>query len=559
MPDGNAFTPGARLAGAPIDPSALTSRIEHVIVLMLENRSFDHELGFLQHPHPDMFGQQDLASRFNMTDDQPAVQVPATADGTPNLVDPDHSPAGILEQMGPFGAVATMGGFVRNYNRRWPGKGGAVMKCLDPEQQCPVLAGLAKDFAVCTRWFSSVPGETWPNRNFAHAATSDRATQIEFGFYTDPTIFERLERQHRTWHIYYDGPPQVWFFKKLWQPRLRDLLPNRKGRLANWYGMARFYDHVLDGTLPTYSFIEPAHNHLFEDESAPRQTNSQHCTNNFNDDNAADFRAGDRLIGSIYDALVDNPDLFARTLLVITYDEHGGLFDHVEPPKAVAPGDPVEIGFVRTIGRLVRKVVDLVKKVPQTPTFNPTQLGPRVPAVLVSPWIRPGRVVPDVFDHASIPATLRACLAPDQAPLTGRDRCANTFHGVVADGQAVAGTVPRRLPDDDPPSPDDPPPLRWSSAYLPDDGGVAVDAAVTSTAPPPSPTDFDLRLASMGERVAKDLERSRRAGILRVEKAQARETEEDVPADAATVGSVAAGSPLEVFVDSARVTRSTGP
>jgi hypothetical protein len=166
--------------------------------------------------------------------------------------------------------------------------------------------------------------------------------------------------------------------------------------------------------------------------------------------------------------------------------------------------------------------------------------------------------VPDVFDHASIPATLRACFAPDQAPLTDRDRYANTFHSVVADGQAVAGVVPRRLPGDDPHSPDDPPPLRWSSGYLPDDGGIAVDAVATSTAPPPDPTEFDLRLASMGERMAKDLERSRRAGVLRVEKIQARETEEDVAADASAAGSMAAGSPLEIFVDSARVTRATG-
>jgi phospholipase C len=554
MSDGSTpFLPNAPLKAAKVDENALRERVEHVVVLMLENRSFDHQLGFLEHPHPEAFGQQKLAEQFNMSTGDPSAKVLATADGEPNLVDPDHGPAGIIEQLGAFGGVTAMGGFVKNYDSRMPGNGNKIMQCLDPEVQCPVLAGLAKDFAVCTRWFSSVPGETWPNRNFAHAATSDTATQIEVGFYNDPTIFERLEGTHQSWHIYYDGPPQVWFFGKLWKPRLRDLLPNRKGRLANWYAMPRFFEHVLDGKLPTYSFIEPAHNHMFEDKNAPRQTNSQHCHNNFEDPAAADFRAGDRLIGEIYDALVANAELFARTLLLITYDEHGGLFDHVEPPKTVAPGDPRGVGVIRWIGRNVRAIVDKVKKAKPPGEYDPTRLGARVPAVLVSPWIRPGRVVPDVFDHSSIPASLRARFAPSQKPLTARDAQANTFHQVVADAQSVAGPTPRRVADD---QPTDLPPLRYSSAFLPADDGVAADAVAAPAEPPPL-TEFDRRLAAMGVEVAQELERSRKAGVLRVEDALAKEDEEEVAADAAVAGSVASASALAVFVDCARVARSS--
>jgi phospholipase C len=554
MPDGTTpFVPNAPLKGAKVDENALRERLEHVIVLMLENRSFDHQLGFLDHPYPDAFGQRGLGEQFNMTTGDPAEKVLATPHGEPNLVDPNHGPAGVLEQIGAFRGVKAMGGFVKNYDTEKPGQGRKIMQCLDPEVQCPVLAGLAKDFAVCTRWFSSVPGETWPNRNFAHAATSDAASQIEVGFYNDPTIFERLEAGHQTWHIYYDGPPQVWFFGKLWKPRLRDLLPNRKGRLANWYAMPRFFEHVLDGNLPAYSFIEPAHNHIFEDKNAPRQTNSQHCHNNFGDPAAADFRAGERLIAEIYDALLGRPELFARTLLVITYDEHGGLYDHVEPPKTVDPGDPSGVGFIRWVGRNVRAVVDKMRGADRPGVYDPTRLGARVPAVLVSPWIQPGRIVPDVFDHSSIPASLRAMFAPHQKPLTARDAEANTFHQVVADEQSVAGSTPRQLADD---HPGNLPPLRFSSAFLsPAGDGVAVDAVVAPGTTPP--TKFDVQLARMGDQVGQELERSQRFGVLRVNDAQSKADEEEVAADAVVAGSAAPASPLAVFVDSVRMARNS--
>ncbi len=100
---------------------------------------------------------------------------------------------------------------------------------------------------MATRWFASVPGETWPNRNFAHAATSEGATGIEPGFFSAKTIFHSLEEAGKEWHVYYDGMPQVMVFDDLWKP----------DRIANWFRMAYFWEHVANDALPAYSFIEP--------------------------------------------------------------------------------------------------------------------------------------------------------------------------------------------------------------------------------------------------------------------------------------------------------------
>jgi phospholipase C len=318
-----------------------------VIVLMLENRSFDHLLGFLDHPNPHDFDGVSSGEHFNVNGAQQPVRV--TAGGSGCGPDPDHSHIGILEQLGAFEGVPTNGGFVRSYERAvGVGPGDEIMHCLDPMVVCPSLATLAKEFAVCTAWFSSVPGETWPNRNFAHAATSDGSVDIEFGFFYDRTIFEQLSAAGVSWRVYYDGPPQLWAFRKLWRGRtLIDFLLRRTPKIGNWFTQDQLADHIADDQLAAYTFIEPAHNHVHEDPDEPRRTNSQHPHNNVNNDD--DFRAGEDLVRSIYSALLANRKLFDTTLLVVTYDEHGGLYDHVAPPAATPPGDPVDRGLVRRI------------------------------------------------------------------------------------------------------------------------------------------------------------------------------------------------------------------
>jgi phospholipase C len=282
---------------------------------------------------------------------------------------------------------------------------------------------------VFDHWFCSVPGETWPNRNFLHAATSDGETDIEIRFYTDPTIFERLEEHGKTWHIYHDDTPQVWAFRRLWDT------PERH---ANWFGFAKFAEHAAAGTLPHYSFIEPNHRPALHDPEhtsglggAPGVSNSQHPENNllandayesFDDAADTDFNRGDELIATIYETLRAKPDLFARTLFLVTYDEHGGLYDHVPPPTDVPPpGDGR--GF---LARLLREIWHR-----KAHRFDFRMLGPRVPAVLISPLIKPGTVSHERHDHASVPATLRALFMPGADPLTRRDASSLPFHTVL--------------------------------------------------------------------------------------------------------------------------------
>jgi phospholipase C len=435
--------------------------IDHVIVLCLENRSFDHMLGFLRHPNPRFEGLLSGGPHENPGyNGGPAV--PATPNAKKVLpFGPDHSHDAVMNQLGAAEKGVrhpTNDGFVTSYElkaqgkgpsgfggllapllERWlkkkeataptaTGRGPLIMRCQNPGQ-IPVLSELALQFAVFDHWFCSVPGETWPNRNYLHAATSDGETNIEIRLYTDCTIFERLEKYGKTWHIYHDDTPQVWAFPRLWDT------PERH---ANWFPIQRLTEHIAAGTLPDYSFIEPNHRPALRDPDrmaafggAPDVSNSQHPENNlvpdgdydsFNDATGCDFARGDQLVASIYKELRKKPDLFARTLFLITYDEHGGLYDHVPPPTDVpAPGDGRGL-FARLLHDLSHRKVH---------RFDFTMLGPRVPAVLISPLIEPGTLVCDVYDHASVPATLRAIFAPAADPLTRRDAKSRSFHTVL--------------------------------------------------------------------------------------------------------------------------------
>jgi phospholipase C len=445
--------------------------IDHVIVLVLENRSFDHMLGFLDHPNPAFgtIGEDGAYANPGWAAGTAAVRASPTAK-TVLPIGPDHSHDGVMEQLAldPAGAPTNLG-FVRSLERKgrgmlrseyagllgwalnwWKhiagpkvvpvdGLGSLAMLCQPPDQ-VPVLSRLALDFAVCTRWFSSVPGETWPNRNFLHAATSDGETDIEIRMYDNPTIFELLEANGKPWHIYYDNTPQVWAFRKLWDT------PERH---ANWYPFDDFFSHIAAGQLPAYSFIEPNHRppiQVSDDAGggdAPGLSDNQHPENNLvsvsayessPNAGAGDFRRAEGLIAAVYEALRSNPVLFERSLLLVTYDEHGGLYDHVAPARDVpSPGTKQDLG-TRLLHLLVRR---------RSARFAFTMLGPRVPAVVISPYVPRGTVDQTTRDHASVPSTLRAIFAPHADPLTRRDAWAQPFHGVAS------LSAPRRddLPD----------------------------------------------------------------------------------------------------------------
>jgi phospholipase C len=438
----------------------LSAAVDHVIVLALENRSFDHMIGFLNHPDPHFDGLDGVpCSNPGWSDGEP---ISPTADAKTVLpFDPDHSHDAVMEQLAVVGRGAlrhaTNAGFVSSYERKgrglaapaWDGvlapilgilnsttssspvlnRGPEIMRC-QPSDHVPVLSALAVGFAVCTRWFASVPGETWPNRNFMHAATSDGTTNIEVRFYDNRTIFELLEEHGRTWHIYYDDTPQVWAFDRLWE---------EDKRRACWFEYPHLLEHVRSGTLPHYSFVEPNHRpplHVPPYEpgvGSPDLSNSQHPGNNLVADSAydaaphrqdGDFGRAERLVAQIYEALRANPSVFEKTLLIVTYDEHGGTYDHVPPPMDVpAPGPPSsESLLTRLLHFLLRR---------KSQTFDFTSLGVRVPAVIISPHIPAATVCTTIRDHSTIPATLRTLFAPEAAPLSFRDAWAHPVHHLL--------------------------------------------------------------------------------------------------------------------------------
>ena len=438
------------------------AEISHVVVLMLENRSFDHMLGFLDHPDP-AYESLTRGGPYDNPGWRTGERVQATPEAKPVLpVGPGHTHAAVMEQLSVGllpGARPTNQGFVTSYERegrglsppvfggllapllnavvrlrsrrRRPvtGRGPLVMLC-QPPRRVPVLAALAREFAVCTRWFCSVPGETWPNRNFAHAATSDGETEIVLRPYYDETIFERLERSGHSWRIYHEGTPQAWAFPNLW---------DTPARHANWFPLRAFAEHVAASSLPAYSFLEPDH---FPPVGAPGHSrgfgigtasNNQHPENNLvadadydsydPDRTDNDFHRAEALVAHVYEALRSNRQLFARTVLLVTYDEHGGLYDHVPPPTGVpSPGRPSS-GLLRLVLHALAHG--------RSAAFDFTMLGPRVPAVVVSPHVARGTVDTAVRDHASIPATLRAVFVPDAPPLTPRDAWAAPFHRLL--------------------------------------------------------------------------------------------------------------------------------
>ncbi|HEV2705848.1 MAG TPA: alkaline phosphatase family protein [Pyrinomonadaceae bacterium] len=369
----------------------MAKKIEHLVVLMMENRSFDHALGFLKSSSWPIDGLNGTETNPNTQ----GVQVRVTPDARyagDLLADPGHDFISVNEQIfgnsqgtgtGPF-----MKGFVKSYQSKTGNvtKSHNVMKCFAPGR-LPALSTLAREYGVCDRWFSSVPGPTLPNRAFAFGATSLGRVDMNPNYLTLKTIFELLDSNGVASKIYYTD----------WTIGLAVGYIIQRARKFLFF----FDDFIKDcknNRLPAFSFIEPRFND-FSDRGQFFPASDQHPDHNV-------FQ-GEKVIKAVYDALTSNRQTWESTLLVITYDEHGGLYDHVTPPATVNPGD----------------------KPPGTTTFNFERLGVRVPAVLVSPFIPRGTIVRKVFDHTSIIATARKLFLrdPDKSFLTERDRRALTF------------------------------------------------------------------------------------------------------------------------------------
>jgi phospholipase C len=368
----------------------MARKIEHLVVLMMENRSFDHMVGFLKSNSWPIDGLN--GNETNPDSQGTAVRVTQDAQhGGDFNPDPPHDFLSVNQQI--FGNLAgsgqpTMQGFVKAYEGKTKNvqKSHRVMKCFGPGR-LPNLQTLAQQYAVCDRWFASVPGPTLPNRAFSIGATSLGRVDMNPNYLALKTVFQLLDEHGVSSKIYYTDYTlalAVEFIIK----RARKFL----------FFLEDFRNDCKKNKLPALSFVEPR----FNDLSTAGEffgASDQHPDHN--------MRLGERVINFVYEAVTSNKQTWESTLLVITYDEHGGLYDHVPPPETVNPGD---------------KPID-------STLFDFKRLGVRVPAVLVSPFIQKGTIINEVYDHTSIIATARKLFISEweKFALTERDRHANTF------------------------------------------------------------------------------------------------------------------------------------
>lgn len=356
---------GAQALKANAAVPTLDDHIEHVVVLMLENRSFDHMLGALKHFNAEIDGidRTHPGKNRDTTTNQDFEQKPNATDFIDNNAKMPHEFCDATYQISD-GMAHFVDSFRAHNADSSPAGAGQVMSYFD-ENQLPVLHTLAKNFTVCDRWFSSLPGPTWPNRLFVHSGTSMgdvlmpegvmSAVRLFFGRYTQRTLYDRLDDAQVSWKIYHGGTPQSIVLDSLKRRLLSHDFASMKQLIEDCAGPAQAF--------PSYAFIEPRYF-----DGLHGAENDQHAP--------AGVQAGEELIAQVYHAIRANEALWKSTLLIITYDEHGGFYDHVPPPAAMAPDDLTE-------------------------SFGFNRLGVRVPALLVSPWV-PATVDHTIYDHTSI-------------------------------------------------------------------------------------------------------------------------------------------------------------
>lgn len=413
---------------ASLFSSSKTPKIQHVFVLMLENRSFDHMLGFSGITGVDLDGN---ATPFNAgfssansnvdptTMSAIAVSHPADFQLKDIDADPGHEFENTLTSLCGKGAVYSPvaggyppinnSGFIQNYLDNGSTTPQRIMQCYGPEQ-LPVLNKLATEFAVCDNWFSSLPGPTWPNRFFLLAATSGgldgspskldiiSATTVDGYRFENGNIFDLLDDNCIDWRIFEGDDFPVSF--ALSGMNLNEL----QGRFK---GFDDFESEVNKaGFSDKFVFIEPKYGSHDFDVTGPGDFtcgNSMHPLD--------DVTRGEKLIKAVYETIRNSPH-WENSMLIVTFDEHGGFYDHVPPPGAassppvVPPGDLITQGYVQN-------------------HFRFDQLGVRVPALVISPYTKKGVIDHTTYDHTSMLATIERLFGMNN--LTNRDKAANDF------------------------------------------------------------------------------------------------------------------------------------
>lgn len=321
-------------------PDPTSSGIEHVIVITMENRSFDHFLGWL----PNANGRQ---AGLSFTDKNgqahPTHSLSGDFTGCPHP-DPDHSYAASRVAYN----AGKMDGFLR------AGSNDLYTIGYYEEKDIPFYAALARNYTACDHYFAGMLGPTFPNRMFLYAAQTDRIND-SVAISSLPTIFDRLAAANVSHTYFYSNVPYLalWAFRYVGISKLHE----------------DFLEQARTGALPAVSFVDPRYT-ILDDGTG-------------NDDHPhADIREGDRFLYDVFEAIANGP-AWSKTVVVVNFDEWGGTYDHVPPPRASAAN------------AVDTDIVD-----------GKTLLGLRVPVVIASPFSRGDprnpRINSLVFDHTSV-------------------------------------------------------------------------------------------------------------------------------------------------------------
>jgi phospholipase C len=407
------------------------SPIQHVFVLMLENHSFDNMLALSGIPGLIAATPADSNSYGGVT-----YNVAGNAPGS-MPTDPGHEFPDVVEQLcgagatypsgGPYPAINNSG-FAANYATTTtegappPGEDiGDILQCFDTATQLPVMYELATQFVVCDQWFSSLPGPTWPNRFFLHGGSSNgldhSPTSEEMGAwetvdgfrYQHGSIFDAMSSRSVGYQLYHDdnGP-----------------LEGRVSQVSSIHGidlwdvndLSDFANDLQAASYPyAYTFIEPNYGDVANGSYA--DGSSQHPMDG--------VAKGEGLMKQVYETLRNSP-LWASSVLIIIYDEHGGFYDHFAPGPAYPPSDGSPADYNQS-------------------GFTFAQYGVRVPAIVVSPWLQ-ARVDHTVYDHSSVLATLEGLFFPGMT-LTSRDGNAQPIAGILAPAGLMRTDCPTTLAD----------------------------------------------------------------------------------------------------------------
>lgn len=329
-------------------------KIDHIVVVMMENRSFDHMLGYHSIDAGGMNGIDGLKDTFrNYYKEKVFRPIHLGITAFPNKIDPPHDYISAEEQV-----ANNNSGFAKTFieKTRPPEALEWIFMGYYDSGDIPLFDYLSRNYCVCNKWFGSVLGETWPNRLYAVTGRADGSRNNNtVPLYNLPSFVRHLDDRNVSWSWYYHDAPTI------------SLTDGNYKAFPFFSEIKKFNDYfeedINNNKLASVSWIDPN----FTDLGGAATANDDHPP--------ADINHGQLLLSGIYNT-IRNSSYYEKTMLVIVYDEHGGFYDHVNPPQA--PDNDADF----------------------------RRYGVRVPAIVISPFTGKGTPSDTLFDHTSIIKTI---------------------------------------------------------------------------------------------------------------------------------------------------------